>query len=218
MPRPETEPVAGRDRSEIGQDAVIEAEGLDRAGIFGLAVAGIIAARDQDRGAVVGREPDLMGVDAGVEVFGLRHACAQRAIAIDAMHGHGARCVMGHEQITAAGVDTGMDGARRQRRRTAMRPQRPGRLIDGESAGVMLVAGQARSAGTRDHIQKTPRRMRPGVLNIGRQRYRAAFRERGLRDVEIVKRQHGTDAGVINGSAHKGLRVRDYGSAIAPRR
>ena len=156
MPWPEAEPVAGRDGGEIAQHAIVEAECLDRAGILRLAFAGVVAARHQNHGAVVGRDSDLMGIDAGVEVAGLRHRRADGAVGIDAVNAYRARRVVGGEQIPSAGVDASVDRARRQCRRLAMRPQRSGRRIDRKCTGIMFVAGNARSATARHHIQKTP--------------------------------------------------------------
>ncbi len=166
-----------------------------------------------------------MGVDAGVEIAGLRHRRADPPVGFDPMNGEVARRVVGRQQKSAAAVDAGVDRTRRQCRRLAMRPQRSRRGIDGERAGVVLVAGNPGSAATRDDIQKTPRRMRPGILDIGRQRHHLARGQAGTVDVEIVARQHRSDAGVIDGLRHGRLNFRDGafdaakdGAANIPRR
>ena len=56
-----------------------------------------------------------------------------------------------------------------------MQLQLAGRRIDSKRAGEMLVAGNARPAGARHHIAKAPRRMRPQILDIRRQRDRRAL-------------------------------------------
>jgi hypothetical protein len=54
MPRPEAEPVSGRDRGEVRQRAVLECVELERTRIFRLAAGGIVAAAHQDRGLISG--------------------------------------------------------------------------------------------------------------------------------------------------------------------
>src|SRR5262245_17928782 len=109
MPRPEAEPAAGRDRGEVGQRAVLEAVDLERAGILGLAAGGVVAARDQDRGAVSRCGKDLVRVDAGVGLARLRDLIADRAVPADAVHRDIARRIVGGQEIFAARVDAGVD-------------------------------------------------------------------------------------------------------------
>src|SRR5580704_15039368 len=52
MARPEAEPRSRLDRREIGEDAVLEAKGLDRARILGLSARGIVAAGYQENDVV----------------------------------------------------------------------------------------------------------------------------------------------------------------------
>ena len=143
-----------------------------------------------------------MRVNSGVEIAGLRHRCADGAVRTEAMNGHAARRVVGRQQVAAAAVDARVDRARRQRHRIAMRPQRCRRRIDRERAGIMLVAGKAWSAAARHHVQKTPQRMRPGILNAGGQRDRAACAQGCGVDVDIITRKRRSDAAVIHCLGH----------------
>ena len=118
---------------------------------------------------------------------------------LDAMHRHVARIVVGGEQILAGFVDAGMDGARRQRLRLAVRLQGARRRIDAECAGEMLVAGEPRPAVARHDIEISFRRMRPGILNVGGKRHRAALLQRGVGNVDVEQRQLRSDAGVEDG-------------------
>src|SRR5207245_10861849 len=52
-----------RDRHHAGQHTVLVVEDLERAGVFGLGRGAFIAARDQDRQPVVGRDAHLMRED-----------------------------------------------------------------------------------------------------------------------------------------------------------
>jgi len=112
MARAETKTVAGRDRSQVSQDAVIERECLDRAGILGLVRGGIVTARDQRDAAVGRRRENLARVDAGIEIWILRNPGADRAVGVQPMDGQAARIVVGGQQISAMRIDADMDGAR----------------------------------------------------------------------------------------------------------
>ena len=92
----------GAIEARLRQHAIVEAECLDRAGIFRLAGVGIVAARHQQHGAVSRRGEDLMRIDAGIEFCRLRDRRADRAVGIDAMDGDIARIVIGRQQICAA--------------------------------------------------------------------------------------------------------------------
>jgi hypothetical protein len=66
VPWPKAEAGARRDRRLVREYAIVEAEDLERAGILGLALPGIVAARDEDC-ALVGRGgADLVRKDAAV--------------------------------------------------------------------------------------------------------------------------------------------------------
>ena len=146
MARSEAETGTGRDRRQIGQHAILEGEGFDGAWIFGLAGVAVVAARHQHHRAIVRRRQNLMGENAGVQIAGLRQACADRAIGGEPMHGDVARIVVGGQQITAAAIDADMDRPRRQRRRFADKPQCAGCRIDRERVGEVLIAGDTRPA------------------------------------------------------------------------
>src|SRR5580698_11369394 len=108
MTRAEAEPQvgtgAGRDRGEVFQNAVPKAESFERTGVLGLAAVGIVAARDQNRGAVRRRHAYLMGENAGIERLGLRYQRADGAVGIEPMHADIARNVEGGEQILAGRI------------------------------------------------------------------------------------------------------------------
>ena len=137
-----------------------------------------------------------MPIDAGIELAGLSHRPADRAVAVDVVHRHVARVVVGGEQIFAGRVDAGMDRARRKRLRLAMRLQRTRAGIDAEGIGAMRGAGKARSAVARHHVKVSHRRMRPGVLDVGRQNDRCPLLQRGGADIDLEKAQFRADAGI----------------------
>jgi hypothetical protein len=144
--RPEAEAITGRDRGEVGQHAVINGEGLDRARILRLPRPRIVAACHQQHDAVRGRREHLMGVDPGVEFVRLRNRRADRSVGVQPMHSDVAGIVVGGEQILPCGVDTHVDRARRQRRWNAEQAKRTSGRIDGQHIRIVLVAGDARSA------------------------------------------------------------------------
>src|SRR5690348_651250 len=57
-------------------------------------------------------------------------------------------------------------------------------------------ATDPRRAIARRDVEKAPRRMRPSIMHICRERERAAARQRRTRDVDLVMRQLWPDAGV----------------------
>src|SRR5215813_9937821 len=199
MPRPEAEPSPGRNRCEVRQRAALEFEELERAGILGFAAGGVVAARDQDRSLVSRCRADLMPVDAGIKLARLAHRLADGAVAVDAMHGDVARVVVGGEQIFAGSVDAGMDRARRQGLRLAMRREGARDRIDAEGIGQMRGAGDARSAAARHDVEIAFRRMRPGILDVGRQHHPAAFLERGIGDVDVEQGELRPGTGIKDG-------------------
>src|SRR5262245_27460767 len=109
MARAEAKPASRRDRSQACERAALECEELERAVILGLAMRGVVAARDQDRGLVARRGADLMPVDPGIEFAGLAHRLADGAIAVEAVDGDVARSVVGDEEIFPGCVDAGVD-------------------------------------------------------------------------------------------------------------
>src|ERR1700720_2643527 len=85
--RAEAEPIAGRDRGQTAQCAVVEAERLDRAWVLGFVRLGVVAAGYQQHSVVRGRGEDLMRVNAGIELFGLCDLRTDRAVGVEAMAG-----------------------------------------------------------------------------------------------------------------------------------
>src|SRR5262249_5183494 len=176
VPRPKAEAVARCDRRLLRQHTIVEAEDLERAGILRLAIPGIVAARHEDGALVRWGRADLVREDTTVRLRGLTDQVAERAIRVDAVYGGRAWEVEGSQQISPDRIDAAMDRARRQRLRLAVRRQGAGAGIDTEGAGQMRVAGNlSGTTVTRDDIEVACRWMRPGVLDIGRQRDRATF-------------------------------------------
>ena len=198
MARPKTEPGAGRNRGKAGQRAVGEAERLDCAGVLRLVRLGIVAAGHQQHRVVRRRGEDLMRINAGIEFFRLRDRRADRAVGIEAMHGDVARIVVRREQICAAGIDAAVDRPRRQRCRCAVHLQCACGRINRQRVGAVRIARDLRPAVARHRVESAPRRMRPDVLNVGRQRHGAALDQRGAVDVDVVERELGPDTGVID--------------------
>ncbi|MGA7786539.1 MAG: hypothetical protein WCA56_00090 [Xanthobacteraceae bacterium] len=198
MPRPETEPVAGRDGGEIAQHAVVEAIGFYGAGIFRLARFGMIAACDQKDDPISRRGAHLVRINAHIEIVGLRDRRAHCAVGVKAVDSDRAWIVVSRQQKRAAGIDARVNRTRRQCSRIAQEAQCACRRIDRERIGEVPVAGNAGPAIARYHVKRAARRMRPGILNIGRQHHRVAFSQCGFFDINIVAFQRGTDAGVEN--------------------
>src|SRR5882672_6545188 len=68
-------------------------------------------------------------------------------------------------------------------------------LIDRTAAGLAVA---------RRHVEKSLRRMRPGILHVGRQSHRISLGERSSLDIEVVKRKLRPDAGIKHGlSLHR---------------
>ena len=192
MPRPELHAVAGLDRRDVGEHAAPEAEGLDRARVYRVVDRRVVAARHQHDLTIVGRGEDLVRIFAFVERIGLADAFAERTVAVDAMHGEAAWIVIGGEQIFAGAVDAGVDRPRGQRQLRAMRRQRAGCRVDLKCIREMPVAGDARRARAAiagDDIEIAFRRMRPGILDLGRRRDRPAPGERSFAGVDAVERK-----------------------------
>src|SRR5262249_49983355 len=121
MPRPEAKPRSRCDRRQAGQHAALEAEDLDGARILGLAARSIVAARHEDRRLIAWSGEHLMPIDAAIDLSRLAYEVADRAVALDRMHRDVARIVVGDEQIVAGAIHAGVDRARRQHLRLAMR-------------------------------------------------------------------------------------------------
>src|SRR6516165_8246966 len=111
-----------------------------------------------------------MRIDAGIKTRLLIYRCTDCPVAADSMHSQSAWIVVSRQQMGAAAIETGVDRPRRQRRRLAVRMKCAGCGIDGKSVGEMLVAGSPGAAIAGDHVEVTPRFVRPGILDIGRQR------------------------------------------------
>jgi hypothetical protein len=109
MARAETEAIAGCNRSQIPQNAVLECEGLDRAGVFRLVWRSVVTARHQHDAAVGRRCENLVRIDAGIEIGGLGDRRADRAVGVEPMDGQAARIVVGGQQISAACIDADME-------------------------------------------------------------------------------------------------------------
>src|SRR4029453_9370345 len=74
------------DRLAIGQDAVLVAEDLERAGILWAVRAGPVAARDHYDHLVRRMHANLMRVNPAVERRGLRDFAAKRAVPMQIVH------------------------------------------------------------------------------------------------------------------------------------
>src|ERR1700680_4057828 len=92
-----------------------------------------------------------------------------------------------------------------QRCRLAVRLQGPGRGIDAEHAYAVLAAlrrdtrgwrSVARTSVAPSDVKILTRRMRPSVLDIGRERHRTSFGQTAALDVHVVLRELGADGGV----------------------
>src|SRR5271166_1819259 len=68
MPRPEAVAAVRLDLSHVREEPVLESVDMQRTGVLRFAAFGIIAARDDDHAPVARRRPDLMEVDALVQV------------------------------------------------------------------------------------------------------------------------------------------------------
>jgi hypothetical protein len=107
-----------------------------------------------------------------------------------------ARVVESGEQIFAGDIDAGMDRPGGQRQRRAVRCELTGRGVDPECIRHMPVARHARAAIARHHIEIRFRRMRPGILDVRRRRYRPALDEGCVIDIDAIDRQLRSDCGI----------------------
>jgi hypothetical protein len=140
----------------------------------------------------------LVPVNAGVDQFRLTHFVTGGCIRIDAVDPKRARIAEGDQQMIGRDVGRHMDRAGRQRYRFAVRRKPARSRIDAERRHVMLVPGRARPrrAVAGSDIKISARRMRPGIMHIGRQGDGAAPDQRGRLDVDVILRELGPDAGV----------------------
>ena len=114
MARPEAVAAVRRNRSPVGELAVLEAEYLQRAGILRLAAGRIVAAGDQNGRIIRGCRANLVREDAAVEDGGLLHFLADSAVRINSMHRGSARIVVSRQGVGAAIVERYVDWTRRQ--------------------------------------------------------------------------------------------------------
>jgi hypothetical protein len=119
-------------------------ENLERPRLFRFARGGVVTAGDEDRQPVVGADPHLVPVNAGVDRFRLTHFVTGGCIRIDAVDPKRARIAEGDQQMIGRDVGRHMDRAGRQRYRFAVRRKPARSRIDAERRHVMLVAGRAR--------------------------------------------------------------------------
>jgi hypothetical protein len=187
-----------RDRHLTAQQPVFVLENLERARLFWFADRGVMTTRDEDRQPVVRADPHLVPVDARVDGFRLTHFVTGGCIGIDAIDPDPTRIAEGDQQVLGRDVRRYMDRAGRQRYRLAVRRERAGSRIDAERRHVMRVArhSDTRRAVARCHIEMPARRMRPGVMHIGRQRDGVAPDQRGSLDVDVILCELGPETGV----------------------
>src|SRR5262249_51967979 len=108
--RSKSEPATRCNRASRREQSLFESEYLERAGILGLLFLLVVATSDETRETVRGIDPNLMGVDAGVERFGLRNQFADGSVRADTMHRHCARVVISREQILRRHIGRDVDG------------------------------------------------------------------------------------------------------------
>ena len=79
-------------------------------------------------------------------------------------------------------------------------------------------AGRARAAIARDDVEIPLRRMRPGILDIGRCRHRTVPDERGIVDIDAVERQFRSDGRIEHVPAGEFCANDAAGAAMVPAR
>src|SRR5580704_8881262 len=204
VPRSKSIAAVRLDLSQVRQYAVIETIYMQRTGIFRLAAFGIVAARDHQHGLVVRCRPDLMEVDALLQIVRLRHLVADAAVGLDPVHADAGREIVGDEDIFAASIDAVVDRPRAQLDHVALWRELA-IAADPEGRQIMFVAGKARTAGARGHIEKLPRRARPGILDAAGHLDRAALGQRVGIDVDIKVGELATDTGIERHALRRGL-------------
>src|SRR5215471_1676164 len=113
MARPKAKAVSWRDRLKRSENAVLEAEHFDRARIFWLAARRIVAACDENRGLIVWRGADLVGIDPCIELVRLVYQLADRSVGVKPVSGNIARFIVRGEHIFAGAIDAGVNWPRR---------------------------------------------------------------------------------------------------------
>ncbi len=198
MTRAEAVTAVWRHRHLVGQQPVSVLENLKCPRLFRSARGGVMTACDKDRQPIVGADPHLVPVDAGVDRVRLKHFVAGGCVGIDAVDPERARIAEGDQQVFGGDVGRHMDWAGRQRYRLAVRRQRTPSRIDPERRHVMPVARRAcpRRAVAGGDIEIPARCVRPGIMHIGRQGDGAAPNQRGGLDVYIIMSELGPDTGV----------------------
>ncbi len=98
-----------RNLAHVRQHALLETVDMERARVFWLGPLRIVAARDDQHGLIAGRHPDLMEVDAFLEIIRLLHLIANAAVTFDPVNGDTGGEVISDEQVLAGAIDAGVD-------------------------------------------------------------------------------------------------------------
>ena len=198
MARAETVAATGRDREFPCQQPLPIGEDLQGTRFFGLARGGIVAAGNENHRSIVQPHPYLVCVDAGVDRLRLHDLRTRRRVGVNPINPKSARIAERDQQMLGRNVGGHVDRACRQRDWVAVRRQSPRSGINTECGHVVSVAGRTHPgcAVARGHVEIPRRSMRPRVVDIRRQRHRAALDQRGAVDVHIVLVELRSDAGV----------------------
>ena len=211
MPGAKPQPVsAGRQGLQVGKLAIVEAQYVQRPGIFRLPRACVVAARDQHHAAARRGEARLVREDAQRQ-RPLRDFFADTAIAVDTVNADGGGNVVGRDQEAAARIDGDVHGALAQLHRHARRRQRaaPAHM---ERLHAVIVLACLVAAGR--HIQKPETcRIGPGVLHIRRQHHAAHAPQLGAVFIQSIPEQLRPDAGVKGQGAARRMGRRHHGGA-----
>ena len=146
MARAEAVPAVRRNGRAAREHAVPEVIHLQRAGIFGLPLIGIIASRHDDGETIVGRKQDLVRENPGVHRSRLFDFGADHSVRIDAVDCYSARIVVGGEEKFGASVGRIVDGPGCQRRGRAVRSERAARGVDAKGARMVRLADEPADA------------------------------------------------------------------------
>jgi hypothetical protein len=109
VPSAKTVTTVRRNLAHMRQYAVLEIVDVERAWVFGLGPLGIVAASYDEHGPIAGRCPDLMEVDALLEIVRLLHFIADAAIALDPVNGDVGGEVISDEHVFAGVIDADMN-------------------------------------------------------------------------------------------------------------
>ena len=174
---------------------------MERAGVFRFDPYRIVAARHHQDRLVAWCRPDLMEVDALLQIVRLPDLLADAAVALDLVHADGGGEIVGDQHVFAGIVHAQMDRPLPQLDRIAMgRQLARGRHAEGRE--VVLVRRKSRhgrdadTAGARRHIKIPARRMRPGVLDATGKLHRGAFGERSGVEIDVKMGQLRPDPGI----------------------